>query len=215
MKPLNPTSRRRLLEDTVTDLTAAITILGPSLALIHDAQNGHPRAARYDADTTRHVRLWCFTHERDHQACEHDALPCGGTPITTVDPTGDAATTPDPAAAAQRHIDKTITALAAFARALTDEIARWQPPSTDMQRPDPTAAVAPDGWCTSCWRNDKKHEPISTHYAGTLCRFCGSFKKREGQLPTVPILELHHQGRNIYQHFVDEQLRRPQSRRTA
>lgn len=216
MKALTPAVRIRHLDQAIADLTLARTIHALTLELIHDSLNGHPRAARYDRDSTRPARLWCFTHERDHQACEHDALDCGGTPITATDPTGDAATTPDPAAIATRSIDKRITALAAFAQALTLELTQWQPPSSDMQHPDPSSATAPDGWCTSCWRNDHKHEPISTHYAGTLCRFCAVFKKgHDERLPPIAILELHHQGRNITQQVIDRHLRRLPTRKAG
>lgn len=214
MKSLTPATRRRLLEQTDTDLTTARQLLEASLELIHDSLHGHPQAARYDDQ--RRTRLWCFTHERNHTRCEHDGLPCGGTPITTTDPTGDAATTTDQAATAQHDIDRRITTLATFSRALLDELTRWQPPSTDMQHPDPTSATAPDGWCTSCWRDNRTHEPITTRPDGTpyytgLCRFCGGFRTEYRQLPPLAILRLRHTGRRITETVINRHL---PSRRT-
>lgn len=203
-----PAQLRHLLEQANRDLTAAQAILGPTLELIHNSLNGHPRAARYDRSTGR-TALWCFTHQRDHQLCERDALPCGGTPVTAVDPTGDAATQPDPAAKAERKIDRRITALALQAAVLAAELHQWQPTSTDMQHPDPTSAVAPDGWCTSCWRNDHQHEPITRRHDGTpyyagLCQWCGEFRANHaGQLPALAILRHRHQGGRITQTLID------------
>jgi len=211
MKPLAPSTRRRILDATSLDLHVARTTLDASLALIADSLAGHPQAARYD-QTERSTRLWCFTHERDHRQCEHDGLTCGGTPVDTTDPTGDAATSPDPAAAAARKIDGTLVQLAALARVLVVEITAWAPPSNEMQHPDPSATTAPDGWCASCWRDDHAHQPITVrgvtsipYYAG-VCQWCGDFRARYKSLPPLAILRLRHQGRRITETVIEQHL---------
>jgi len=202
MRTLTATARRRLWHQAVTDLRVISDHLDTSLELIHDSLNGHPQAARYSPPTSP-PRLWCFTHQRNHQHCEREALDCGGTPVTNTDPTGDAATTPDPAAAAQATIDRALAALAVAAGTIAAELIAWAPPTTAMQRPDPSSATAPDGWCTSCWRDNRTHEPISVRPGGTapyyagLCKWCGDFKNAQGYLPTLPLLRIHHAGRNV------------------
>lgn len=203
MTTLTPTRRRQLLDRALTDLTQIDELLEAAMDLIHDSHNGHPRAARYDRDN-RPQPLWCWHHQRDHNLCRRDAQNCGGEPVTSHDPTGDAATTHDPAATAQRTIDRRIRALATNAAALALELTRWSPPSTDMQHPDP--AVPPPGWCTSCWRDDHHHEPVSTHYAGTLCRFCAEFEREHLRRPPIEILRLRHTGRRITQRDIDRHL---------
>jgi hypothetical protein len=191
-------TRRRLLDQAVSDVIVARQMLDGSLALIYDSLAGHPQAARYDGHTDQTPKLWCFTHERDHRRCEHDGLGCGGTPVTAVDPTGEAATSPDAAAAAQRTIDRAIVGLAVSAQTLAVELASWAPPSADMQRPDPTSVTAPDGWCTSCWRDNRTHEPVGVRPGGTapyyagLCEWCGRFRKAQGYLPPVELLRKRH-----------------------
>lgn len=203
MKPLTPTSRRRLLEETVATLARVLELEAQALDLMAVSQNGHPRAARYDRDQVRPSRLWCFTHQRDHHHCQTLGETCGGTPVTVTDPTGDAATTADPAAATLRLVDRRIATLNRFADALLRDVVAWSPPTTDRLEPRDTAApTAPPGWCTSCWRDDRTHvevtcRPDGQPYYADLCRFCGSFRREYAQLPPLKILKAHHQGRRI------------------
>ena len=210
---ITPAVCRRLLEQTRSDLDAALTLLEPSLDLIHDSLNGHPKAARYDRDGGR-TQLWCWYHERDHSVCEMEASACGGTPIGGHDPTGDAATQPDPAAHARRNIERHTRALHQTAQTLLAELARWQPASSDMQHPDSRSATAPDGWCTSCWRPPvSQHQPVSRRRDGTpyyagLCKWCGDFKATYARLPPTAVLVHRHSGRNVTQNLIDRHLRR-------
>lgn len=204
MRPLSVSTRHRLVDEATGDMLRARRLLAASTELIADSLAGHPRAVRYDRESQRSARLWCFTHERDHRTCARLGSFCGGTPMPGCDPAGEAATSPDAAAAAQRRIDDAVRQVAAAAQALAVELIAWSPPSTDMQRPDTTSATAPDGWCTSCWRNDRKQEPIGVRpggtapYYATMCAWCGSFKATHGYLPPVELLRLRHDGRRIY-----------------
>jgi hypothetical protein len=190
-------TRRRLVDQAVIDVFDCQRLLDGSLELIDDCLAGHPQAARYDGHEVE-LRLWCFTHERDHRRCEHDGLACGGVPVTGTDPTGDAGTSVDSAAAAQVNIDRAVLALATAAQTLAVELTSWAPPSQDMQRPDPSSATAPDGWCTSCWRDNRTHEPIGLRPGGTapyyagLCEWCGRFRKAQGYLPPIELLRKRH-----------------------
>jgi hypothetical protein len=212
MRPLSAPERRRTLEQAATDLAAALATLDASVGLLVDSQNGHPRAARYDRNGGRSGALWCWEHERDHSECEREAAACGGAPIVaTSDPTGDAATRPDPAARTLHNIDQRALTIATAAQTLAAELARWAPPSSEMQRPDPGSATAPDGWCTSCWLADQAHVPISrrpdgTPYYAGLCRFCGTFKAEHGRIPPAPVLRERHAGKRITQTLIDKHL---------
>lgn len=190
-------ARRRLVDQATADVLLTRRLLEPAMALIFDSLAGHPRAVRYDGDPTG-AGLWCFVHERDHRCCERDGLACGGTPIVGADPTGEAAVGADRAAQAQARIDHAVTALADAAKTLAVELAAWSPPSTDMQRPDPASASAPEGWCRSCWRDNRYHEPVGIRPGGTapyyrdLCEWCGRFRAAEGYLPPVELLRKRH-----------------------
>ena len=190
-------TRRRLLDETLADVTHARQLLDGSLGLIDDSLAGHPRAIHYDTDGAT-SRLWCFVHERDHARCEYEGLACGGTPVTGSDPTGNAATTPDQAAVARSRIDSAIQNLATYATVLAVELTAWSPPTPDMQRPDPRPVQAPEGWCTSCWRDNQYHEPVGVRPGGTapyytdLCFWCGRFRRIEGYLPPVELLHKRH-----------------------
>lgn len=64
------------------------------------------------------------------------------------------------------------------------------------------AQVASEGWCVSCWRNDRKCEPIAKRPTGEpyykdLCRGCGEWKAEHGQVPPLAILVLRHNGRRV------------------
>lgn len=199
MKALGAAGRRRLLGQVVIDVLASAQLLEASTALIGDCLAGHPKAARYDGHDGQSARLWCFIHERDHQACTHDGLACGGTPVTGTDPTGEAGTSPDRAAVALKVVDDALLALALEAQRLAVELTAWAPPSTGMARPDPSSVTAPDGWCTSCWRDNRYHEPVgvrtggsgAAYYAG-LCEWCGRFRKAQGYLPSIELLRKRH-----------------------
>jgi hypothetical protein len=73
------------------------------------------------------------------------------------------------------------------------------------------AQVANEGWCVSCWRNDKRCEPIALRPSGEpyykdLCRPCGEWKAEHGTVPPLSILRLRHDGRRVTQKDVENAL---------
>jgi hypothetical protein len=188
-----------MLDQAVVDVIAAQRLYDAATGMLVDSLAGHPLAARYDGHTDQTARLWCFVHEQDHRRCEHDALACGGTPVTGSDPTGEAAMEPDRAATALAVVDDAVARVATAAATLATELTAWSPMTAGIDRPDPSSVTAPLGWCVSCWRDDRRHEPIGTRPGGTapyysdLCGWCGRFKKaHKGELPTPEQIRKYH-----------------------
>ena len=198
MRALGHATRRRLLDQAVVDVIAAQRLHDAATALLVDSLAGHPQAARYDGHVDATARLWCFVHEQDHRRCEHDGLACGGTPVQGSDPTGDAALEPDRAAAALAVIDHAVAALSVASTRLAVELTAWSPMAAGIDRPDPSSVTAPDGWCTSCWRDDRRHTPVGVRPGGTapyyarLCGWCGRFKAAHKALPSVELVRKHY-----------------------
>lgn len=72
---------------------------------------------------------------------------------------------------------------------------------------------APKDWCTSCYRDNQHHEPVSVDGRGRvryegLCRWCGDFHKAHGVLPSRKLLEHRHAGRRITEPMVQADFRR-------
>lgn len=77
--------------------------------------------------------------------------------------------------------------------------------------PENVELYCPEDWCTSCFRDDQHHVPVtlrrsdgSPYYAG-LCKWCGDFRREHGQLPSLPILRARHQGKRITSRMIDAQ----------
>lgn len=80
-------------------------------------------------------------------------------------------------------------------------------PAKEMQ----LAQVATEGWCVSCWRDDRWCEPIAKRPTGEpfykdRCRFCGQWKAEHGQDPPLVILQKRHAGQRITQADVEKAL---------
>lgn len=74
------------------------------------------------------------------------------------------------------------------------------------------AQIATEGWCVSCWRNDRTCNPIALRPTGEpyykdRCRPCGEWQAEYGQDPPMSILKLRHDGRRVTQADVDEALK--------
>lgn len=72
---------------------------------------------------------------------------------------------------------------------------------------------APKDWCTSCYRDNQHHEPVSIKRDGTayydgLCRWCGDFLKAHSVLPTRALLEHRHTGRRVTEKMVEAAIRK-------
>lgn len=86
--------------------------------------------------------------------------------------------------------------------------------SRDLQ----ASQVATEGWCVSCWRDDKNCTPIALRpasgdaiarpYYKDRCRFCGAWKNEHGQDPPLPLLQKHHAGRHITTSDVEQALKK-------
>lgn len=86
------------------------------------------------------------------------------------------------------------------------------------QRPAPRKPAqddAPDDWCTSCYRDNHHHTPVTLRpgrggkppapYHVGLCKWCGDFKNAHGRLPSLEILRHRHQGKRITTRMLDTQ----------
>lgn len=211
MKPLSDAHRRRLLDELLDAAETVEQRTAAAITLLENSLNGHPRAARYDRNSTRTTILWCDQHQRHHSICKLELRDCGGTPITTTDPTGDAALQPDEAATALADHDRDILAAHSILTRAARRATTWQPAViAPIDRNSPTA---PDGKCVNCWRDDKEQVDIARRADGTpyyagLCGFCGGFRTDHGVLPPLAILKLHHARprRNITAAIIERHL---------
>lgn len=75
------------------------------------------------------------------------------------------------------------------------------------------AQIAAEGWCVSCWRNDRTCNPIALRASGQpyyrdRCRPCGEWHAEHGQDPPLSILQKRHQGTRVTQKDVEKALGR-------
>jgi hypothetical protein len=165
-----------------------------------------------------------------------------GYPITLNDPTGDGAVDPTAGAdsyhpelvealgwldtAARQLVDaarhrttpepETIERLLGWADYLIGLLAVATPHMPIARKELVLASLVDEGWCTSCYRDRKYHQPIDTKKDGTpyyrdLCKWCGEFKGNHKILPPIELLDLHHQSRRISPRILEEALRRHRS----
>lgn len=88
-----------------------------------------------------------------------------------------------------------------------DVATRWGQPLHERHTVD-----APDDmWCTSCWRDDKYHEPVAAGRYKGLCRFCGDFRAAYKKRPPLKILQARHRGQRVTQPMIQRELRREAS----
>lgn len=79
-------------------------------------------------------------------------------------------------------------------------------------KPQDDAALALDGWCPSCYRDDRYLKPIDTdkrgnRYYSDRCRWCGGFRARHDIDPPLDVVRAHHLGR-VSTTLVDRSLRK-------
>jgi len=148
---------------------------------------GHMRAANYDPNTGPGLHHDTYT---DPDGTEHVvAIPH--------DPTGEASTT---TADQRRHPDlvAAFKACDIVAANLTRLIINTAPKTTVSTDPDEPG----DGWCHSCYRDNRYMQPEDTHADGrikhkNLCAWCAGFIKDYQRRPPIELLRQRHEGRRI------------------
>jgi hypothetical protein len=127
-----------------------------------------------------------------------------GEPIRSDDPTGEAATEPEPADLHVEYMSRLITA-ARSASELSSFIDRWRPDRT-VPLPDDDSA---DQWCRNCL----EHGICNPPYRGeTRCRDCRDFHLAYKPLERpVELIKAKHDGRRITQQMVDAAVREARS----
>lgn len=187
----------------------------PSLThLLRDHQATGVRAAATDSDGGSSPVPWCFAHEQDYPQCiaEGRAFVRGECVVDPAsrrsDPTGNAGTSPDRAAADARALRRAMQRIVATVGDL-DRIA-GQYPANATRPVDVEAELDDDSmWCESCLRDDDYCEPIALR-PGTqtprfpgLCRWCGEFRGSYGQRPPLTVLKARHRGEKITAGLID------------
>ena len=116
----------------------------------------------------------------------------------------------DTALADRAAIDKLVRRIAADTAVLSAITDRWgwqQAGECNHSAAPRYAGQVPDNgevrWCVSCARLHK-----TTHtFAADQCRWCYEFKRAEGVLPPLELLDAHHQGKRITEAMVRQALR--------
>jgi hypothetical protein len=147
------------------------------------------RAANYDPDGPGGWR-YAPCGDETCTACPH--------PIPS-DPTGEGVIAADDAAALHGRFVTALAALDAALAEVTNLVGIATPERARRAVKRPTAAdVAADGWCRSCYRDNRHLEPAARPRYADLCRFCGDWRAaHDGQDPPRPILEARHRGERI------------------
>lgn len=161
-----------------------------------------PKAARTDPSTAGGPSL--KDAEEDDERPGHS------------DPTGEAAISADRTAAAHAAYRALLDWLddnASDLRSRLGELVPHQPntevsncgtcgaprPTPSKRRRDQVATeVVAEGWCKSCYKDDRYLEPIAPgqlyrHY----CRWCGDFVGEHGHEPALAVLQVRHQARRV------------------
>lgn len=162
-----------MLAETRARYEAAEKLLKSRLHAMRDDMGGQPRAQSYDTSRGQ-ASAWCWTHERDVDAC-HEAtppLPCAGEHITVHDLTGEAAIERaaghDHAANAQRELSRIIRRAERDSLRLTDLLASWGSAVLTIDR-------AGIGVCDGCRRycdghKDNRLRPLGDKRVCNRCR---------------------------------------------
>jgi len=192
---------RGSLPGLVARIAEAETVIGG----MYQAMAGQPKAAGF-VPRTGSEAPWCWTHERAVKDCDKAGLFCLGEVVQrATDPSGEGATQPDHAAARHRRYIRCL-ALVSKLEAELYHLAKNQPAEAS-ERPslDDDPHGPGEGHCISCYRLDRRHEPIAMHTDGRKrykdkCRFCGDFRATtvdpendpDGYDPSLEMLEAWH-----------------------
>lgn len=161
---------------------------------LRNARLWQATGVRATGSRTSGPALWCDTHDRTLARCLEEHLDCTGRYQTRSDPAGETAIELDHDQAAADHAE--LLALIRQLPRLVALVDRYQ------TRPGSGASLPDVDWCRSCYRNDRKHEPVGRRPDGTpwyagLCRWCGDFRAAHGVEPPVELLQKRHIGQRL------------------
>ena len=186
------------------------TVWSERLLAMTDAQNGWPPSAKLDPTTTRGGCHWCWSHERDVDACHDAGLGCDGELVGEVsDPVGEAAYRRDRAYDDRESLERSVRALVTEAERVAGILGRYgKRAATEAER----RSTLRDGEratsafeCWSCSRVRDNHgnpwfQPAARRVtlgdgeARLLCEWCRSWLRDVGALPTVGQVDDHRRG---------------------
>lgn len=182
----------RHLADAADHLNQVANVIATVLPNIADARAGWPASSRFEGD-----RGSGHTTVTDENGMSIPAVS---------DPTGEAAVTPDPAAADHRQLARSVETIHSEARKLYGLMAKYQSRRALPSEKMATNANKKDG-CSSCARlkhrdGEPRWEPThrTTDVNGKhldLCLWCYKWFRSQGVLPSTAELDRHHQGHRV------------------
>lgn len=199
------------LAQALAALKTIDTVLTKRLDAMADAMQGWPASG--GNTTTRGGGVhWCWTHEREVDACHRDNKPCDGDLVdTSSDPTGEAATKRDRAADDREYVAEVAARIYRDCRTLEGILNRYASRSATPTERQETLSVmerrerAEDCW--SCARTtDASGNPrfsagerrvVIDGDKRTLCRWCLDWLRAKGQLPTLKQVDEHGRGLRV------------------
>lgn len=190
---------------TSEDLDRVLVLLPSRLSYLTWMRTG--RTGGGDGTGRRRVEHWCDAHERSVEDCHGDGLGCRGVPLDLGgDPTGDSAMIDNrvtrlhdriqrDALTIIRATERLVLDLLSFEAKLADEL--------EVARAAADSVVA----CESCLRTTvkgslRRREPMWKRLEvdgkpTPLCRWCGDFVLKVGELPTTEQLQAHWRGQRV------------------
>ena len=208
--PTNYAKLLRQIEDAAELLTRLAQAIPTRWQHIVDAQPGQPRAQALDADGTGSASVVvCDLHRCDISAChQRGDIGCKGTPIPKrSDPTGQAATSSDPAARDLRDLRRLGSAILRDTDRMVTILAGYGPRSARAD--ERMASTNGDPGCQSCGRVPSPHVPDQPAYAPVhgrtrvgeerfdLCQWCKRWVAEHGTLPPRDAVTAHHRGEKL------------------
>lgn len=191
---MNDSKRRRLIRETLAFLAEADKLVPSAVRGMRDGMNGWPAGVSYETDrSTGHATV----------------LDDAGVSMPAVsDPTGEAAIRPDPAARDMEWMDRTIDSMHKQAKNLHLLSRRYQNrPATEKERRDTMGDADNARGCELCAElmvapGVRRWEPVwktlrVDDKLVPVCRWCGSFIRDTGRVPSRGELEAHHRGERV------------------
>lgn len=92
-------------------------------------------------------------------------------------------------------------------------VAETSPATVREQRSAELASDQTEMWCRSCLRVGQRAGRSERYPTDGLCKWCGDFQATNGFLPTLTLIDAHHEGRKITQQMVDAERPKPEKRK--